>query len=212
MKMSPGSGYPSVLKVSFFIVAIGLLDLFGPSDANAQNRGRESVAINISLNGNDRCVYAIAGQENQDSFIVRPNAKLSFSASGIKAKVNIKGHPGQGEHAGAKGTAQSSSFTVADTKTVRRNARSGIGSPTTHKVEISCLDAEGNVVGGPSIDAASAGTASLLRPVWDHSESNSANISGPNSSDFVLPIHFESELDEAKRRGEGGPGMEVEDP
>ena len=205
-------------RFAISILALGLLGLFQAVDIYAQgSQGRETVAINISRDGNGVCTYEIDGEnQNQDLFLVRPNAAITFSSTGTKARVEIERHHQRGKHAGRKGlnASQSSVFDLEDGTPVTRNARVSFEAQgknhTTHKVWIFCLNDDGNEQ--VSIDRASAGTASIFGPSRDRLGPIESYVGGPFFPDTAHLNRLPTSHDHGNRRGEGGPDMEVEDP
>jgi hypothetical protein len=197
------------------LVLVGVLLLVLPADVLAQS-GRESVTITVSRNGANACVYEIDGEgQDQDRFLVRPNAAITFRATGTNARVEVDRETRNGPRKGTRGLAvgQSASFDLTDGgDPVVRNARRSFGQAgnqnTLHKVWILCLDGEGNEE--VSTDQASASGTALWGPRFQE-RSSAFMPSGPSegSTDIVSTPAASSE---ARRRGTGGPEMEVEDP
>ncbi len=196
------------------LVLVGVLLVVPTADVLAQS-GRQSVTITVSRNAANACVYEIDGEgQNQDLFLVRPNAAITFRATGTNARVEVDRET-RGPRKGKRGLAvgQSATFDLTNGgDPVVRNARRSFGRPgnqsTLHKVWIFCLDSEGNEE--ISTDKASASGTALFRPLFQELSSEFITY-GP--SDRSAGIDFTpADSTEERRRGEGGPEMEVEDP
>jgi len=198
------------------LVLVGLLLVVPTADVLAQS-GRESVTITVSRNAANACVYEIDGEgqdQDQDLFLVRPNAAITFRATGTNARVDVDRET-RGPRKGNRGLAvgQSATFDLTNGgDPVVRNARRSFERPgnqsTRHKVWIFCLDSEGHEE--ISTDKASASGTALFRPLFQELSSEFITY-GP--SDRSAGIDFTpADSTEERRRGTGGPEMEVEDP
>ena len=194
------------------LVLVGVLLVVSTADVLAQS-GRQSVTITVSRNAANACVYEIDG-DDQDLFLVRPNAAITFRATGTNARVDVDRET-RGPRKGTRGLAvgQSATFDLTNGgDPVVRNARRSLERPgkqsTLHKVWIFCLDSEGNEE--ISTDKASASGTALFRPLFQELSSEFITY-GP--SDRSAGIDFTpADSTEERRRGTGGPEMEVEDP
>lgn len=204
-----------VRRLAHFVLVLGLFVLYEAPPMYAQGaEGREAVTITISRNVNGACTYEIDGEgQNQDLFLVKPNAPITFRPVGTNARVDIERHRARGPLEGTRGLSanQSPVFDLTDGNPVVRNARASLGTQgnfhTTHKVWILCLDADGNEE--LSIDKASDGTASLIRPFENRFGEDEALGSGPSRPDKEGQLLVS---EGAIHRGGGGPEMEVDDP
>ncbi|GMQ82567.1 MAG: hypothetical protein BMS9Abin05_2021 [Rhodothermia bacterium] len=205
-----------------------------PFEALGQNVvRRDSVTIKIErVDG--VCTYDILDQDNDDRFIVGPDSPISFEAVGVRARVEFsradsrsRNSKDQGKR-GVRGD-QRSSFEVTSAKKERTRSRRkfapregqsrGRGVRTTsHTVFINCLNQNGDEdenasrSRNPSVNGGGGGSAALMAPRFQHEMIGEQIYSGP--SDFAIPLSMlgTPPLIESRRRGEGGPAMQVEDP
>jgi hypothetical protein len=129
------SSTPALRFAVVFLFCGGVLATESPRAALAQPEPpRAEVQIQVFKEG-DTCFYRIEGQEDQDTFSIRPGGAIDFRATGTSATVTIE----PDRQSGFPGTAGAREITLQPGgEAVRLRARGVRGRGSEHKVRIRC--------------------------------------------------------------------------